>query len=55
VLAAGVQCLILSLFPCYDSALVNFSMFDAVLNFQQEHEVGQTLVDHLQVQSRQHR
>jgi hypothetical protein len=55
VLAAGIHCLILLCFPCYDFTLVNFSMFDAVLNFQQEHEVGQALVDHLQVQSTQHR
>jgi hypothetical protein len=55
VLAAGVQCSILAWFPCYDCALINFTAFDAVLNFQQEHEVGHTLVDHLQAQSTQHR
>jgi hypothetical protein len=33
------------------SSVLSFTMLNAVPNFHQEHEVGHTLVDHLQTQS----
>jgi len=38
------------LFLQYDSRLINVTVFNAVLNLQQEHEVGHALVNHLQAQ-----
>jgi hypothetical protein len=54
-LAVGAQYFIFALFPCCDSALISFALFDAVLDLQQEHEVGYALVNHLQSQSKQPR
>jgi hypothetical protein len=46
-LAVGAQYFMFAWFACCDSALINFTMFHAVLDLQQEHEVGYALVNHL--------